>query len=136
MWIDAPSQASEAGSFTAFVNISYVDKFDSANYDVIYNASVIQVTNVINGSINGTAVTVDDWGFIPPGVQGVVRIINNLPGVSGVSGSGVLAKIAFDVVGQAGDTSQLDLSNGVVYDIDANEITVTAWINDSIDIVP
>lgn len=79
---------------------------------------------------------VDDWGFIPEGIQGVVRIINNVPGVSGVTGTGYLSQIQFDVVGSVNDSSYLNLSEGVIYDIYANEITVTAWLNDSIDITP
>ena len=39
-------------------------------------------------------------------------MIENLPGVTGVTGEGYLAEIHFDVVGTAGDASDLDLHNG------------------------
>ena len=133
--IIAQDEVDEGSNFSVEVNISYVENFDSASYDVIYDASIIQVTGVRNGSINGTEVPVDDWGFIPSGVQGVVRIINNMPGTGGVNGSGSLSWIDFDVSGVACDASGIEFSASerVVYDRWAIEISAT-WIDDSVHV--
>jgi len=134
--IVAPDEATDGGNFSAEINISYVGNFDAANYDIAYNASVIQVTGVRDGSINGAPIPVDDWGFIPEGEQGVVRIINNVAGAPGVNGSGNLSWIDFDVVGNVCDSSGLvfNVSVSVLYDNLAQEISAT-WLNDSVHVV-
>lgn len=128
--IDAPTQVGEGVDFVVRVNIAEVVNFDSCNYDVSYDPAVVQVTDVTNGLVNGTVVPVDMWAFIPASTQGTIRVIENIPGLSGVSGSGYLAEIHFHVVGSAGSVSAIALSNGVLSDNGANEILAT-WLNDS-----
>jgi len=53
--------------------------------------------------------------------------------VAGVSGSGYLAVLYFHVIGSEGDSSAISLSNGVLSDNQAGEITAT-WAGDSVDI--
>jgi hypothetical protein len=64
------------------------------------------------------------WGLIKPGS---LRVINNVPGLPGVSGSGYLAEIKFHVVGPTGNVSEINLSNGALSDASANEIPAT-WV--------
>jgi hypothetical protein len=133
----APPEVTYCDSFSAEVNISYVENFDAANYDVVYNASVLEVTGVSDGIIAGTPVPVDDWEFVPPGVQGVVRIINNLPGITGVTGRGNLSWISFNVVGNVCDISSLvfNVSECWLNDNSAQNISAM-WLNDSVHVVP
>jgi hypothetical protein len=134
VWITAPGNVTAGSNFTATVNISNISNFDSANYDISYNASVIEVTGVINGSLGATVIPVSDWGFIPPGIQGTVRIINNVPGSNGASGQGLLSQILFHVNGSAGDTSHLNFTGEhVLYDNTSTEIPAT-WLNDSVTV--
>jgi hypothetical protein len=64
---------------------------------------------------------------------GTYRVIQNIPVLTGVSGSGYLAVLHFHVIGSEGDSSAITLSNGVLSDAEAVEIEAT-WTGDSIDI--
>jgi len=101
-------------NFSAYVIVSTVWDLDSGNYDVIYDPTVLEVTNVSDGwakdVYTGEYVTVDvaNWGFIPPATQGRVRIINNQPGPP-VNASGYLAEIHFKVItGECGAYSDVE----------------------------
>ena len=130
--IKAPATVSAGGDFVARVDISGVENFDSANYDVTYDPAVLEVTNVSQGTINNE-VPVDMWDFNPAGLQGTVRIINNVPGVPGVSGSGYLSEIYFHVIGSSGDTSGLDFDLEEVSMVDNTAAYIQAdWVGSSI----
>ena len=110
--IDAPAEVDAGTDFIARVDITDVTNFDAANYDITYNSTVLEVTDVTDGIIGDAAIPVDMWGFVPAGTQGTIRVIQNIPGLSGVSGSGYLSEIHFHVVGSAGNTSGITMSNG------------------------
>ena len=131
--IDAPAEVGEAADFIARVDIIDVTNLDACNYDVTYDPLILEVTDVTDGLIGETVVPADMWGFIPPATQGTIRVINNLPGLSGVSGSGYLAEIHFHVVGSAGNSSDITLSNGVLSDTSATEIPAS-WVGDSVHV--
>ena len=131
--IDAPAEVGEGTEFVARVTITGVTNFDACNYDVTYNPLILEVTDVTDGLIGGTAITVDMWGFIPAATQGTIRVIQNVPGLAGVSGSGYLAEIHFHVVGGYCNTSNITLSNGVLSDNTATEIVAT-WTGDSVHV--
>jgi len=128
--IDAPDEAAPDSDFTANVNISEVVGFDACNYDVSFDASVLQLDNVTSGLIGSTTIPVDMYNEISPGTY---RIIQNVPGLTGVSGSGYLAVLHFHVIGSAGDSSAINLSDGMLSNNLAEEITAT-WVGDSVDI--
>lgn len=128
--VDAPAEVAQGTDFIARVDVNQVTNFDGANYDVTYDPAILEVTNASNGLIAGTTIPVDMWGVISPGR---VRMIQNVPGLSGVSGSGYLAEIHFHVLGSASSTSSIGLSNGVLADNAANEIPA-AWVGDSVHI--
>jgi len=128
--ISAPTQVAVGTDFIARVNIGNVTSFDATNYDVTFNSAVLQVGNVTSGLVNGTTIPVDMWSVITPGT---LRVIQNVPGLSGVSGSGYLAEIRFHVIGSAGNTSQINLSNGILSDTSANQIQAT-WLNGSVQV--
>ena len=131
--IDAPAEVDAGIDFTARVSITDVTNFDAANYDITYDPLILEVTDVTDGVIGGTAIPVSIWGLIPSGVQGKIRVIQNIPGLPGVSGSGYLAEIHFHVVGSTGNTSDITLSNGVLSDNAATAITAT-WVGDSVHV--
>jgi len=128
--IDAPDEAAPDSDFTANVNISEVVGFDACNYDVSFDASVLQLDNVTSGLIGSTTIPVDMYNEISPGTY---RIIQNVPGLTGVSGSGYLAVLHFHVIGSGGDSSSISLSNGMLSDNSAEEIEAT-WVGDSVDV--
>jgi hypothetical protein len=127
--IDAPAEVDLDSHFTARVNVTEVSDFDACQFDVTYDASVIEVTDVTAGNIGGTAIPIAMWGLVEPGT---IRVIGNVAGVPGVDGSGYLAEIHFHVIGSSGDTSTIDLSNGLLGDKYANPITEVTWIGDSV----
>jgi PKD repeat protein len=128
------TQVPESSAFIARVNIDSITNFDAAQYDITYDPAVIEVTDVTIGNISGTTIPVSSWGYIPIGVQGTLRVINNVDGTPGVSGSGYLAEIHFDVVGTSGATSSIDLHDGILGDKDAQEITPVTWTDGSVDV--
>jgi len=131
--IDAPAEVGEGTDFIARVSITDVTNFDAANYDITYDPLILEVTDVTDGIIGGTVTPADMWGFIPAETQGTIRVINNVPGLPGVSGSGYLAEIHFHVVGEYCNTSDVTLSNGVLSDNTATAITAT-WVGDSVHV--
>jgi hypothetical protein len=122
--IDAPAGASPDSDFTAAISISDVTDFDACNYDVIFDASVLRLDDVTAGLIGSTAIPVDIYNEVDGGTY---RIIQNVPGLAGINGSGYLAELHFHVTGSIGDSSLVSPFNGVLSDITAGEIEAT-WI--------
>ena len=122
--VEVANAISGSNDFIVKVNIGNVTNFDAANYDVTYDPAVLEVTDVTDGIIDNSTIPVAMWGLIKPGS---LRVINNVPGLPGVSGSGYLAEIKFHVVGPTGNVSEINLSNGALSDASANEIPAT-WV--------
>jgi len=126
--VDAPEY--ESGSrFDITIEIDNVDDLDSGQFDISFNSSVVNVTDLDNdiedGEIDSTAVPIDNCYFMS---ANSIRLLFNLPDVTGVSGSGTLATIRFEVVGESGDISFLDLSDGILVDKESDEIPAN-WVN-------
>ena len=129
--INAPSKVDADSGFTVTVDISEVTDFDAAQYDVVFDDTVLRLDNVTDGAIDGTAIPVDVWNEISP--AGTYTIGQNVPGFPGVTGDGTLAVLHFHVIGAAGDSSDIDLSHGVLNDNQGVEIPAT-WTDDSITV--
>jgi hypothetical protein len=123
--IDAPAEVAPDSDFTATVDVTEVHDFDACQFDVTYDPDVIEVTEVTSGEIGDTIIAIDIWGFVPPAEQGRARVVANVTGASGVSGSGLLAVIHFRVTGSVGDTSTIKLEEGLLGDDTATEIPAT-----------
>ncbi|MCD4797422.1 MAG: cohesin domain-containing protein, partial [Methanosarcinales archaeon] len=126
--VNAPEPVS--GTFDATIDIADVSNLDSGEFDLSFDASVVNVTGVNSGSIDGTEVPIDEWDFIDPDT---IRVLFNLPGTTGVSGSGSLVTISFDVLGVTDDTSILAISDGLLVDTESNEIS-SLWFDDEINV--
>jgi len=74
---------------------------------------------VKDGEINGEAVPIFMWSFVD---TETVRVLVSMPMGKGVSGTGCLAEVEFEVKGKSGDKSNLNISNGLLVDIEAKEI--------------
>ena len=133
--IEAPAEVGPASEFVARVSISGVRDFDIAQFDLSYDPDVLQVSNVTTGDIGGAAIYIDAWGHMPPGQPGTIRVIANVPGASGLSGSGQLAEVHFTVIGSACTASAVVLSNGVMGDKDGGEVAAT-WVGSTLRICP
>jgi len=127
---DAPALVSPDSDFTVNINITEVTDFDACNYDFSYDSAVLRLDNVTSGLIGSTAIPVDVYNEIGPGTY---RVIQNVPGLSGVTGSGYLVVLHFHVLGAEGDSSDITLSNGMIASILAEEITAT-WVSGSVEV--
>ncbi len=126
--ISAPAEVVKGSSFTVSVNIGSVTAFDAGQFDVSFDESLLQLDGVTAGQIGATQIPVDLWNKIGTGTY---RIIVNVPGVPGVSGSGSLAVLQFHAASSAVGTSALNLSNGFLNNNLATQISAT-WTGGSI----
>ena len=126
--VNAPGYAE--GTFNASIDVDSVTGFNSGQFDLAFDSSVVNVTDVVDGSLDGETIPVSDWERLD---NDTIRVILDVSGIAGVSGSGNLARISFEVVGEAGDKSVLDISNGLLVNTEAEAI-LAEWINDAVTV--
>lgn len=117
----------EEASFVARVNITEVIDFDACNYDIVFDHDVLTLTDVTDGLIGSTTIPVIAYNPWTHHGEVRVRVVQNIPGTSGVTGSGYLAELHFTVIGLDGSFSSITLKDGCLCDTDPNRITVTTW---------
>ena len=133
--IDAPAEDVDSGSdFVAAVSITEVTGLDSLQFNITYDPGVITVNDVTAGLLDSTTVPVDMWAFIPSGTQGEIGVLGNIPGISGVAGSGYLAEIHFHVVGSPGESSDITFFNGKLFNNMGEKIAGTEWVGGSVSV--
>lgn len=93
--MSAPEEVTAGSDFSARLEVEEVVDFDSFQVDVLYDPIQLSIDDVTEGNINSIAIPIDIWAFKPANVQGRVRILGNVPGVPGITGSGYLAEIHF-----------------------------------------
>ncbi|MGB6872793.1 MAG: BACON domain-containing carbohydrate-binding protein [Dehalococcoidia bacterium] len=129
--IDAPAEVNPGSSFVADVTVDYVENYNICGFDVTYDENIITVTDVTGGEIDGHTVVVEpgDWVYIPPDTvdTGRIRVIATTPAAPapGVTGTGYLAQIHFEVLGSGGSTSDITPEEVGMYDWQANLISTT-----------
>ena len=128
--IDAPAEVDPGSDFTVEVDIVDVENLDTAGYDVVFDNTVLRLDDITAGAIDGTAIPVGAWN---PIAAGRVRVVQNVPGLAGVTGDGTLAVLHFHVIGDAGDESAIDLENGLLGDNTPAEIEAT-WVGDTVTV--
>ena len=108
------------GTFNVTIDIHNVADLDSGQFDLSFDSSVVNATAVYDGNIDGTTVPIDSWSFTN---DDAIRVLFNLPGTTGVSGSGQIATISFEITGAVKDKSVLDIYDGLLVDITSGEIS-------------
>ncbi|MFC2072819.1 cohesin domain-containing protein [Chloroflexota bacterium] len=126
---NAPDTVTEDVEFTVTVDISQVVDINGAQYEIVFNPSVLRLDDVITGEIDSTGMPVQGFAEVSPGSY---RVLQSLI-FDKISGSGYLAVLHFHVIGSLGDSSSIDLSNGTLSGWEG-EIPAT-WIGDSVSIV-
>jgi hypothetical protein len=121
--------------FDVTIEIDDVEDLASGQFDLSFNSSVVNATDLDDidemiGEIGGDDVPVEACYFMD---TNSIRLLFK-PGVSGaVSGSGSLATIKFEVVGEGRDFSFLNLSDGILVDKDqeygASTIIPADWVS-------
>ena len=107
------------GTFNASIDVDSVADFNSGQFDLAFDSSVVNVTNVTDGCLDGEAIPVSDWERMD---NDTIRVILDVSGIAGVNGSGNLATISFAVVGEVGAKSMVNISNGLLVNTDAEAI--------------
>ena len=128
--VTAPAEVVKDSDFTASIDIANVTAFDAGQFDVSYDESVLRLDDVTAGLIDTTEIPIALWDKISPGTY---RVIVNVPGVPGVSGSGFLAVLHFHATGSAADSSTINFSNGFLNNNLGEEITAT-WTGDPVTV--
>ena len=118
------------GTFNVSIDVDSVADFNSGQFDLAFDSSVVNVTNVADGSLDGDTIPVSDWERLD---NDTIRVILDVSGIAGVNGSGNLATISFAVVGETGAKSMLNISNGLLVNTDAEAI-LAEWINDEVTV--
>ena len=132
--VNAPEMAKAGDTFVASIDVDSIANFNSGQFDLSFDASVVNVTGVESGCINETAIPIgkDKWRFMD---NDTIRVLPEVPGTIGVNGSGNLATIRFIVVGKGGDKSILDISKGILYNNEAEKIPAE-WMDDEVIVGP
>ena len=115
------------------IDIYNVTDLDSGQFDLSFDSSVVNVSGVAAGDIDGTAIPIVDWRFVD---ADTIRVVFKLSGAEGVSGSGYITKIDFEVTGSEGDSSVLNISAGVLMLNNTGATEMPAiWIDDEVTII-
>jgi hypothetical protein len=120
------------GTFDASIDVDSIADLNTGQFDLSFNSSVVNVTDVVDGRLNGATIPVSDWERLD---NDTIRVILDVSGIAGVNGSGSLATIRFEVVGVAGTKSVLDISNGLLVNTEAEAIPAD-WIDDEVIVGP
>jgi len=102
-----------------------VINLDTAMYEIGWNNGHFQlnpVTDLVAGTVNGVTVPISQYFTLG---AGSLRILQNIAGYSGASGSGSLSTYALTAIGADTSSSNITFNNFEMGDIDAEEITVT-----------
>ena len=116
--INAPDSVDS--DFNVVIEIENAIDLDSGQFDLYFDSDAVNVTSVDDGDIGGTTMPVDNWALID---KNTIRVLFNLPGIDGVSGSGSLATIHFETV-VPGDCV-MEISDGLLVDTMAEAIPVS-----------
>nr|CBH38025.1 hypothetical secreted protein [uncultured archaeon]CBH38498.1 hypothetical protein, secreted [uncultured archaeon] len=128
--VNAPELVVEKETFEVTIDVDSITDFNTGLFDLYFDHKVVKVDDVTDGSIDDIAIPIGMWDEID---KGTIRVFFTVPEATGVSGSGYLAKISFNVKGDAGDECALEIENGFLGNTTAEEI-VADWIDATIKI--
>lgn len=117
--VNAPERVDS--DFSVVIEIENVVDLDSGQFDLHFDPTAVNVTGVDDGSIGGTTIPIADWALVD---SNTIRVLFNLPGIDGVSGSGSLATIHFETM-VPGDCI-MEISDGLLVDTMA-EVIPASW---------
>lgn len=126
--VNAPAVVEIGERFVARIDVDNVTDLNSGQFDLSFDPSVVNVTAVKDGEIEGEVVSAFKWQFVD---YDTVRVLVRMPMGVGVTGSGYLAEVKFEVKGEIGDKSALALSRGLLVDMEAKKINAE-WMDDKV----
>jgi hypothetical protein len=104
--VNAPERVD--GDFSVVIEIANAVDLDSGQFDLYFDPAAVNVTGVDDGLIDDTVIPIDNWAVD----KDKIRVLFNLPGIDGVSGSGSLATIHFETI-VPGDCA-MEISDGLL----------------------
>ena len=120
----SPATVIKNATSTVTVSITAVTDFDAVQYNVEFDTADLRLESVTAGTIGTTAIpVVQDKITGASGPTSRVRIVQNVTGSPGVTGSGTLATLLFTFIGDSGDNSNVTITGVVISDNLANVIS-------------
>ncbi len=114
--IDLNAPDTVDGNFDVTIDMENVNNLDSGQFDIYFDPAAVKVIGISNGTINGKTIPADSQAIS----ANTIRVLFNLPGIEGISGSGSLATIHFETI-VSGDCA-MEMSDVLLVDTMAQEI--------------
>ncbi|MBI4285410.1 MAG: hypothetical protein HY670_05875 [Chloroflexi bacterium] len=146
--LSALAEVIQGTDFVVKVDISTVENFDAANYDITFDPTKLQALDadavtvglqpdVRAGLVGTTAVPLSVANIYRQGTSAtdptVLTIVQNIQGTPGVTGAGYLAEIHFKAIGAG--TADIGVANGTLSSNIAEEI-LAGWTGTSVAVLP
>lgn len=104
------------GNFDVTIDMENINDLDSGQFDIYFDPTAVKVIGISNGSINEKTIPADSQELS----ANTIRVLFNLPGIDGISGSGSLATIHFETI-VPGDCV-MEMSDVLIVDTMARKI--------------
>ncbi|MFC1968857.1 cohesin domain-containing protein, partial [Chloroflexota bacterium] len=126
--VNASAHVPVDSTFVATIVIWEVLDLNAAQYDITFDNKVLELTDITEGRIGGKSIpiTYNNIG------KGTYRVINSMELGTAV-GSGTLATLKFQAIGDVGESSNIDLSNGILSGLTTGQIPAD-WTGDSVEL--
>lgn len=121
--LNAPTEVEVGKDFGVILEIDTVSNFDAGQFDILFNPAAMEFQGMQDGDIGGTAIPVAIYNMLEPGK---LRVILNVAGLPGVSGSGFLATVNFKALKAEEEPVPIAIDNGFINDNKAIEIP-SSW---------
>ena len=108
--VDAPEYVL-SNTFDVEIRIEDVYELDTGEFHLLFDPNVVDVTDVTAGDIGNMNVGFTNKRCDKNQGIGIIKVIFDISGSGGVSGSGSLVTISFKVIGKNGDCSLLRIFN-------------------------
>ena len=104
----------EGATFSVTIDVDDVTDFKLGQFDLSFDSSVLKLKDVKDGSLDGETIPLKERKEVD---DDTVHVYVRMPTGETASGSGHLAEVNFKVIGEEGDESVLDLSDGKLSDM-------------------
>jgi parallel beta-helix repeat protein len=132
--IKNPSEVSERGNFTATVNVDNANDLAILMFKLTFDPAVIDLINVEKGyDINTSGWS--HWNSVRYSGIGTIKVFAfSDPSGSPINESAELAQLEFEVIGEAGDKSAIDIQ-GIIGNSAVEPIKAT-WLDSEVAVMP
>jgi len=133
--VNAPEYVSD--DFEVTIDITNISDLNGAQFDLVYDPDVIDALDVESGNIDDIEISISTWIHKDDDRIRVMICKFNIVDEGGLCGSGYLAKIIFEIIGDTGDTSAIYISDEFTRKLSeatgADEIPAN-WFGDTVTV--